>query len=533
MVLDPAVIDGAVIERLIPPRPDDLTPLAAPVTRVTLLEDRAQVLRSGTLAVSAGLNRLCVTGVAPVLQDLSLKASSPGARVADVRARRAIRVRRADRPAEARALEEKIEALARALGTHIEDRAGVEARYGRVWEIVERGLAEVAVDAGWGMLSAQAWRATFESLFERARALRVEALGQHFAAERCVEDIRHLALQRRAIDSPDTLFVAWIELDVVAEQAGEIELAIEYTVPNALWRPMHSARLADDGTLTFATAAVVWQNTGEAWADAELVLSTARSSLGTEPPLLADDLLHAQKKSEQVIVGAREVAVQRAGVEGGAPRPGGVELPGVDDGGEVRNLRAPGRTTIPSDGRPNLVPIGRFTTRPEAHLVAMPEVSPAAFFKTVQVNAGAHPILAGPVELIRDHGFVGWTEVLFVAPGEAFELSFGPDDAIRIVRSADHETKVHPVEKWTNTTHRVRLYLSNVSGDPRVLELRERVPVSEIEHVRVTITDKKSSPGAAPDANGFIDWKVELPGNSTAERALTYVVGLAPGVASQ
>ena len=63
--------------------------------------------------MSAGQNRIIVHGVAPVLQDVSLRAEvlSGKARVADVRIRRGLRIRTADKPEAARVLEEKLEAL--------------------------------------------------------------------------------------------------------------------------------------------------------------------------------------------------------------------------------------------------------------------------------------------------------------------------------------------------------------------------------------------------------------------------------------
>src|SRR3712207_3769871 len=88
------------VERFEPPLPVEGTLLEAPVRSVTLLEDRAQVTRRGAVRVSAGQNRVRVQGVAPVLQDVSLRAEvlSGKARVADIRVRRGLRIRTADKP---------------------------------------------------------------------------------------------------------------------------------------------------------------------------------------------------------------------------------------------------------------------------------------------------------------------------------------------------------------------------------------------------------------------------------------------------
>jgi hypothetical protein len=172
-------------------------------------------------------------------------------------------------------------------------------------------------------------------LFEKVRALRERGLTLEHQLRDTNEERARLVSQRQAFDRPDTRFTAWLEADVLVTGQTAVELSFEYTVPNALWRPMHSARLAD-GALFFESRACVWQNTGEDWKDARLAFSTARASLGIEPPLLSDDFLTAQKKQDKLVVQAREVVIQKAkagpGGGGSAPAPSTVELPGVDDG---------------------------------------------------------------------------------------------------------------------------------------------------------------------------------------------------------
>ena len=56
-----------------------------PIRSVTLLEDRAQVTRKATLQLPAGVSRLAVEGVSPILADKTLvgRISGNAARVVD------------------------------------------------------------------------------------------------------------------------------------------------------------------------------------------------------------------------------------------------------------------------------------------------------------------------------------------------------------------------------------------------------------------------------------------------------------------
>lgn len=505
--------------------------LDAPVRQVTLLEDRAQVRRSGFIKLPVGQHKVVVKDVAALIQDLSLRAgASVNAKVVDARVRRAMRVTHDEQPEATGALEASVRQLDDQLRALNEDRFSAQQRRGRLEEVLDRGFSELPEDISWGLVQPM-WKETLDGLFTRIRALRDQELQQGQAIAELSEERQQLAAQRQAFDRPDAKFVAWLEAEVVVDAAGELELSFEYTVPNALWRPVHSARLNGD-RFEFESRATVWQNTGEDWKDVRLVFSTARASLGTEPPLLSDDLLTAQKKNEKVVVQARQVAIQRAQAEGGrSESPTTVELPGVDDGGEIRNLEAKGRCTVPSDGRPNLVPLFSFEARPRTRLVAFPELELRAFLKSVQKNEAKSPILAGPVELLLHSGFVGWTKVLFVAPGEEFALSFGPDEAIRVSRTDRQSQPVaHPVTKWKTTATTVAIYLSNLSGERKTIDVAERMPVSEIEHVKVELNPKKTAPTPATDANGFSTWTLELPPNAQAQVAFAYEVSTAPDV---
>lgn len=530
------------VEHFDPPLPTGTTALEAPVRSVTLLEDRAQVTRRGTVRVKAGQNRIVVHGVAPVIQDVSLRAEvvTGKARVADARMRRSLRIRTADKPEAARALEEKIESLQRERQQVLEDQSNARARFERIQQMLHLGAEEIPEDAGWGMGMAAQWQDSFDALFRKSRQLRESMLQASFTAERLAEEISAATIQRQAMDRVDHQVVSWLEADVLADADGEVEVRIDYVVPNALWRPLHTARLLGRSQLQLTSSAAVWQATGEDWKDVELKFSTARSSLGTEPPVLHADLLSAKKKNESVVVQARQVQVQKAGL-GSTPSSGGgsspaaptsVDLPGVDDGGETRNLKAPGKNTIPSDGRPNVIPLFTFEGGAESALVTFPELENKVFLRAVARNTSPSPVLAGPVELLQDNGFVGWTQTLFVAPQEKFELSFGPDDALRVRREEKKSSKQNSVSKWNESTTNVSIYLSNLSGEARHVVVTERTPVSEIEHVKVELDEEKSSSGFKLDDHGFCTWKVDVPANGHLVLQLRFKVSLAPGVQS-
>ena len=510
-----------------------------PIVRVTLLEDRAQVLRQGTINAVVGKNRLALWEVAPVLQDVSLRVelktlhNGSSARLEDARVRRAMRVGHREKPEAAAALERRLEEVARRHSELVDDAERSQQRAAVVGDMMQKAMAELPEDAAWSLGDPAAWKQTFEALSQKSRGLLHEA--QHTRLE--IEDLRaqaqFTANARALIDRPDQSMLAMIEIDVLGSTDGPIDVVVEYTVPNALWRPTHEAAL-HDGVLTLSSRAAVWQNTGEDWRNVELVFSTARSSLGHEPPKLADDRLSVQKKDNRVVVETREVSVSNAGLgrsnAGAAPKPTGVELPGVDDGGDIQTLKSLHKVSVPSDGRPAFVPVSSFSSTAETSLVVMAEVDDKAFLKAIGTHKGKDPVLAGPVELVRESGFVGTTRTLFVAPGERYQLGFGPDDDVRVQRTIETKEVVDDVDKWRRRTHTVALYLSNLGGDEKQVQIVERLPVSEIEQVKVTLVADKTSGAPKIDVDGLLSWNMALPPRGRMRLGLVYVTAFAPGV---
>ncbi len=509
----------------------------APVVRVMVLEDRALVRRQGRVKLESGRQRLAIHGVSPVLQDVSLQAevrSGPG-QVADVFARRAWRIVEEDRPEDAVALEREIERRVQQIYRWAERRTEAEMRQGRIHKMVAQASQEIPDDAAWGRSDPDTWKSTFSTLFARGRAAAMEDLEGYHAQLDLKDEVENLVKQRAALDRLDTDFVGWLGVDVDIDGASEVELAVEYIVPCALWRPVHRARWAMGQQLAVTTSAALWQNTGEDWTDVELLFSTSRASLGHEPPHLVDDPLEAERKDEEIEVETRDVEVQVASVEesrggGGPPARDSetVQLPGVDDGGQRREIAAPGRHEVPANGRPVRVPLAGFVTEAHGELVTMPEQREVAVWRVVARQSGADPLLAGPVELVRGHGPVGWTETRFVAPGAPLELGFGPDEAVRVERTEEAQRLERRADEWLATRQEVSVYLSNLADVPRRVKVTERIPVSEIDDVRVTLDGDSTTGGHTVDDDGFVTWEIDLEAYATEALALRYVVTWSP-----
>lgn len=512
--------------------------IEAPVREVTLQEDRARVVRTGQAELPAGVVRVRVQGVAPVLSDKTLTGAvaEDGARVADARVVRELLVgydeSRDEREARAAALQAELQALDERLDVLEDERVIVERHASGLDKLAALTLAELSEDVSYGKAIDDSWAERLEELRQAER----ERRGRLVAIAGEIEDLRRerQRLDERIVRTQQPFEREWacIEADVAVAQAGSYTLRFEYTVPNACWRPYHTARLLDQAgdqaeaagaRVAFSTDACVWQNTGEDWRDAQLILSTERASLGTEPPTLESDILRVRRKSEAVVVETREQEVQTLLPDADDTTVVSPEVPGIDDGGEALHLRAQKLSTVPSDGRPYRVRLGSFTSDATVELIATPELMAGVLTKSTQENLGSGPILAGPVDLIRQSGLIGRTSVLFVAAGARFELGWGPEPDLRVKRETDvTEDKSRLLSSWVERVHEIEIRLSNLGGRERTVRVTERVPVSEIDKVKITVDPAGTTGGKRPDKNGFVEWQVTVAAGEHERVQLSY-----------
>ncbi len=477
-----------------------------PVDEVTLMEDRARVVRRGLVALPAGRTRLIVSGAAPVLADKTLAARSATARIDDAAVTRR-RVHAPELRAEAvRELEARIEESADALGAHRERLARVDESLELLAQAADRTVEELQLDAAWSRADPDAWKRRLAALAELEQRLRTERATVKRDVEDAARELAHRRARRDAEARPSDDLVAAIAITVEVEAAGEHALELEYVVPNACWRPRHRATLEGE-RVRVESEGCVWQNTGEDWDEVLLRFSTQRPSLGAEPPRLGTDRLAVRRKAERIVVEQRQQVVETTGLGQGARA--APEVPGIDDGGEVQELVAAHRVRVPSDGRPHRAPLFEMIAPVQESLTCAPELAPAILRKTAQVNTAARPLLAGPVELVRGGGPIGRTSILYVAPGERFELGWGPDPALRVHRALEETVEEQKLlSSWHRSKRTIVDKLSNLGPEPRRVDLVERVPVSEIEKLEIAVDVEAT--GRDADADGFVRWTVEL-----------------------
>jgi uncharacterized protein (TIGR02231 family) len=480
--------------------------LEIPITQVTVLEDRAFVRRAAQVEVPAGFSRWHLKGVANVLVDKTLTAElSGGARLLQARVER-YQVSNSAPPPPSEDEAKRAEREAKRSRLQIE-LALLQQEQQSARTLYQELLADISLRTAWGEAHSDSWQEQIEKLL----AWRQELSARSFELEQEIA-----ALQTGPTPIGFAPIVSSLHTDIVLEidspQAQQLDMAVEYGLPSACWRPAHRATWLGDRVL-FEGEACLWQNTGEDWNNVELVLSTERISLGTTPPGLEIDRLTAKKKATEVVVAEREVSVQSLGdsLPEGVARVA-TEMPGIFDGGLTVKLRSPQKCSVPSHGQPVRVPLFSFEAESCMENVLKAEICQEVVQQTRLQNRSGYALLAGPVELVRESGWVGRAKIDYIGAGDTFRLGWGPQSSLRTARhvSQSSEEKDDMLGGWMKTQNRAELTLSNLSRTTHRVLVTERVPVSEHKGVEIVWDVKTSTSGATPDENGFVTWEIEL-----------------------
>jgi hypothetical protein len=93
---------------------------------------------------------------------------------------------------------------------------------------------------------------------------------------------------------------------------------------------------------------------------------------------------------------------------------------------------------------------------------------------------------------------------------------------VRVRRAATEARTTTAVTGSQHVTRTVKLFASNMGAEPRAVVLVERIPVSEIDDVKVEVV---SARGAEIDAHdGFARFRVKLGPRATAQVELSYAI---------
>jgi len=521
--------------------------LSSTISAVTVYSDRAIVTRTAHAELHTGLNELRIEGLPASLIDDSIQAAAIGttnATLLDISTRQTFVAttpdpRRAEIEDELTSLREEERSLndrASLIKSHREllDRLQNSAVMITWGERAERPkLDEVEATLAYGQTEIAKLNADLQAL-DRDLAL---LQAQITAAQNQLGELPPLPSRRS---------VKTATLRIQAAEAGDLDIELRYTTPQASWRPAYDARVfTTDTRVELGYFAQVRQTTGEDWENVALTLSTARPSLGGHAPDLSPWNLDfaTDAPSEEAAPPIRIKNRSAFAFNDAAPAPmlaaaqsSGERMTfdlvaadyaeaGIDRTATVASFTIATPATIHSDNSPQKIPVTTLELAAELAYRTTPKLRPTAFLDATVRNSSEYPLLPGQMNVFVDRVFIATSRLAHTSPDETLNLALGADEALSITHKQIRRftEQVGLMTKSTRTTYEYLTTLTNNKPSTVKLTVSDQVPVSRNDKITVKV-QAPSARDARPDADGKLEWMLELAPGETRELPLKFVI---------
>lgn len=320
-------------------------------------------------------------------------------------------------------------------------------------------------------------------------------------------------------------------------------IRISYLIPGASWRPHYEVDVdTDSGTLQLRAFAVVRQLTGEDWPEIPVSFSTSAPEQGSDIPELTSIRLE-RERYQDLVLARRKVAFDRglqlqeaynyaanndpvpATEAGSSTRLGAVffgreitgqshVLPADSNRGFLRIFSSVKSESIPSDGESHRLLYAIQQLEFQEDRICVPEFNTAVFRRMKSVLSGSDPIIQGSVAVFLGEDYLGQTSIETTAPGEELTLDLGVDDQIMVQRvQRESEDHVGIFSKSVHYRTDLDLVIDNFHAEPVTILVRERIPFSESDQLRVRIDHAATTdiPEGVDADDGLLSWNLEIP----------------------
>jgi uncharacterized protein (TIGR02231 family) len=303
----------------------------------------------------------------------------------------------------------------------------------------------------------------------------------------------------------------------------------------------------------------VVQQTGEEWANVNLILSTAQPMLNAAPPelkMLEVALVPRQPDANmlrQMGLGAAKLPAPAApggGMGAGQPAPNPQEIAqqaqafrgkaqkdyqanNPSDGGVALNAAAAleqtnellvltnedigkdktpptsmgegptvtyhlnSRLTIPSRNDEQVIEVARLDMAPEYFYKAVPILTPHVYRQANLTNKSNYVLLPGEATMYIGTDFVGRASLPLVAVGEQFTAGFGVDPQLQVQRQLIDKSKTTQGDNQV-LNFKYRILVSSYKAEPVNVQVWDRLPHTDTEAVGVNLV--KAAPDISTDS---------------------------------
>lgn len=505
--------------------------IEAPIDKVTVYPDRAQIMRTAHLNLTAGTHILLIENLPLAVDANSFSASAAGVAGMTLLGLNHRVVSNLENPNEKAAnLERSIKNLERTEKQAIADRMESFAfQKDFLASIKEESGRDIADQLQTLNLDVAQWK---EAYLFIGKALRDVSDSIRLASAE-LEDvdnrIRQLQDELNILQRDRQFQSRSAEISLMLDKPGPVELSLTYMIGGATWKPLYDARLLSaTESVELGYYAEVSQRTGEEWNDVDLTLSTAIPSIKTDPGDFRPWLLSIFQEINIRGGKGAPIAYEVSGVNIGDPFGGygaidldqtlkaKMETVSIDRNPYNALFHIKTQVTIPSGEKAVKAHIATYLLEGTLGLICRPGNSEDAFRLVSMTNQDEAPLMSGEVSIFADSDYLGRADIRGpIAPGQPFKLFFGKENYLKVKREILSEKKEDKTDNW-RLERTIKITVTNNDKKSRRITIEEPTPVSQDGRIRTKLTDVVPEADSI-DEKGKATWLVDLKPSETKE----------------
>lgn len=352
-------------------------------------------------------------------------------------------------------------------------------------------------------------------------------------------------------------------LDVAEEKSYDTEL--KYLVTDCGWAASYDLSAEDiDQQVNLIYKAQVYNNTGTAWEDVKLTLSTADPRLSAAFPELkpwyltyqsyarykkgrmeyympqsmdkdyrqmanSDLNLANQRVYDNYYLG--DEMEQRNMLEDNSfklqqkldPQRGQVEIKQIQISELSTEFDIEERFSCPSDAKPYTVNVRDYHLDATFSHITIPKLDRSAFLLAHITGWQELDLMPGPTNVYFGGQYVGVSEIDTRNVSDTLSLSFGRDEKVTVLRKLKNEmTSKSVIGNTRKESYLYEIAVRNNRTTPINIEVYDQIPISQNSDINV-IVDELSN-GTHDEETGEVVWKINASPSETISKVIGYTV---------
>ena len=503
--------------------------IKAPIGRVTVFPDRAQIFHETSADIPVGTTIFKLGGLSPYIDAQSIQVKGYGEFTIIAVNHQNNYLENLEELPEIKSIRNQIEALQ--LKIEDEKAAITVLKEKEAFLVANRGILVTKETS----FSTDQLKSVMDLYTSNMDQVTMTVLKKN----RLIKDYEKqiAALQKQISDRTGKQQLPSGEISVSVSSAKPVagRFSFSYVVSNAGWYPSYDIRVDDISLpVNILYKANVFQSTGTEWKDVKLSFSNASPWIAGDVPQLNPWFIdyYTPPLQEIVVRGAGSVRKSDATVimemdakENAAIKK--LEAVPLTVGKQVGETTVTFDVEIPysiaSDGKIQTIEIQRTASPADYKYITIPKLSPFAYLTGEITNWAEQSLQSGEATLYFENSYVGQSYLNVNQLSDSLLISLGTDNSILVKREKqkDFTSKRVLGSNKTEVYSFLTTIRNNKPGTIKIT-LYDQIPISSNSGITVEATELTG--GKLNSGNGLIKWELDIKPQETRRIILTYSV---------